>query len=335
MDPHALSEPTVAFPFGKVLVTGGAGFIGSRVCEQLLARSVEVVALDNLSVGLPLPQARDHLVPIEGDIRDSALLDRIFATHRPDVVLHLAAVHHIPTCEREPRLACDVNVVGTQSVLDALEKSACRGIVMASSGAVYAWQDGPLLEDVSLLGATDVYSTTKLSNEYQLKAWSARRDRPSRVGRLFNTIGPNDPNGHLIPDILDQMTAGTGDAVVRLGNVKPRRDYVFVEDAAAAFIALLAGLEGGKPFDAYNISRGEEFAVSDIVASMGRLLGIEVSIESDPSRFRKIDRLSQLGDTAKMTNEIGWRAAVDLELALSRIVADKGFALAAAYHPSA
>ncbi|WP_156680257.1 NAD-dependent epimerase/dehydratase family protein [Sphingomonas profundi] len=312
------------FPYAKVLVTGGAGFIGSRVVPRLEALGVRQVVVDNLYVNLPLPDARDGVVPIEADIRDGAAMRAIIAEHKPEAILHLAAVHHIPTCEREPHLAFDVNVMGTQTLLDAASEGGIRDIVFTSSGAVYQWKDGPLTEAATPIGATDVYSITKLSGEYQVAGWAGRTGGRAHIGRLFNTIGTGDPNGHLIPDLLSQLTAGEGPVTVKLGNTKPKRDYIHTDDVADAFVALLAGLKRGPDVDYFNICTGKELSVAELVQLMGDLLRVDVTIESDPTRFRKIDRLQQLGAPEKILAERGWQAQIPVRQALARIIRDLG-----------
>lgn len=313
---------TLPVPRPVVLVTGAAGFIGSRTTALLGEAGFQIVAVDDLSVGLPLPAASDWLTPVEADIRDRATMAALFAEHRPIALVHLAAVHHIPTCERRPELAMDVNVMGTQSLLDAAEASGTRAVVFASSGAVYDWTEGPLVEDVAPLRPHDVYSITKLSNEYQLAVWAKRTGAKVGVARLFNTIGSNDPNGHLIPDILDQIGTGTETATVRLGNTAPRRDYIYVEDVAAALVAILGGVADGLAFEVFNVCTGEELSVADLVALIGDIVGVEVAIEVDPARVRKVDRVQQLGDPGKMRERFGWTAAWTAREALERIVTD-------------
>jgi UDP-glucose 4-epimerase len=316
------------FPFGIVLVTGAAGFVGSRACAILRKLGVKVIAVDNLYVGLPLPKSDEMITSIEADIRDRETLRAIFKDHSPQAVLHLAAVHHIPTCEREPSLAFDTNIMGTQCLLEAIEASDCMGIVMASSGAVYDWSDGMLLEATSPLRACDVYATSKLTNEYQLETWTHRKDRRAHAGRLFNTIGTNDPNGHLIPDIITQLSkSSSGNCTIKLGNTKPKRDYIFVDDAAAGFVNILGGIPKGDAFETFNLSRGEEFSVAELVDLIGTLMGVDVTIEPDPSRFRKVDRLSQLGDPSKMEKRFGWRARYALRDALAKILSEAGYSV--------
>jgi len=332
-DVHVSFQPPKP-PFDLVLVTGAAGFIGSRVVRLLSELGCRMIAIDSGYVGLPLPAASEHVVPITADIRDRQAMKQIFVDHLPDAVLHLAAVHHIPTCERNPHLAFDVNVMGTQSLLDAAEIAGTGNIVMASSGAVYAWDSGPLVEDKTPTGASDVYSITKLTNEYQIKGWAERVGARAHLVRLFNTIGNGDPNGHLIPDILTQIMGGDDRPAVHLGNTKPKRDYIYVDDVASGFVSALAHIMDGPPVDVFNLCTGQELSVAELVHLMGDILGKDITIQSEPSRFRKVDRLQQLGNPAKLQRKTGWKAAWDTRAALTAIVAGLGHLPAASLHDS-
>ena len=302
-----------------VLVTGAAGFIGSRATAMLARSGVHVIALDNLYVGLPLPESSEHVLPVKLDIRDRDGMAALMATHRPDAVMHLAAVHHIPTCERDPALAFDVNVMGTQSVLDAAHAAGTRDVLLASSGAVYDWLDGPLDETATPLRAKDVYSITKLANEQQVIGWAERTGSRAHVARLFNVIGTGDPNGHLIPDIMAQIGDGAS-ARVRLGNTAPRRDYIHVDDVASGLVTMLGGMVGGADTDIFNLCSGADLSVAELVGLMGDIMGVQVTIQSDPARIRKVDRLSQLGLPAKMAERYGWRAQWTTRAALAQII---------------
>lgn len=311
--------------YDRVVVTGAAGFIGSRVTALLGRLGVDVVAIDNLSVGLPLPAAAPGLVPIEADIRNRDDMAAIFARHRPQAVLHLAAVHHIPTCEAKPWLAFEVNVMGTQSVLEAAEAHGTNDVLLASSGAVYDWTAGALVEDSAPLKPSDVYSITKLNNEYQLAGWAARKGTRGLAARLFNTIGTGDPNGHLIPDVLQQLGKGGGHATIALGNTAPRRDYIHVDDVASALVTLLGAMPTAAPFEAFNVCTGRDLSVAELVGTMAELMGVNVSIERDPARIRKVDRLEQLGSPIKTANRTGWTAQWDARCALAQIMTATGY----------
>ncbi|MER8457446.1 NAD-dependent epimerase/dehydratase family protein [Mesorhizobium sp. M0027] len=124
----------------RVLVTGGAGFIGWRCARNLAKDGARVLIADNLSVGMPMPDM-DGCETREIDIRDKSGMVELTEGFKPDTIIHLAAIHHIPTCERQRAYALDVNVVGTEIVLDAAEKAGVGTVVLASSGAVYDWVD--------------------------------------------------------------------------------------------------------------------------------------------------------------------------------------------------
>ncbi len=305
--------------FDRVLVTGGAGFVGHRVTRLLQSRGTAVAVIDNLLSRLPLPAQTALVQPYQADIRDAGRLQAILAEFRPQAIIHLAAIHHIPTCEKNPREAMDVNIVGTQTVLDAAEASGVKHIVIASSSAVYDWWETALIEDETPLRASDVYSIGKITNEQQLKVWAERSGGRGGITRIFNVIGHDDPNGHIIPDILAQLDLGT--ATIGLGNTAPKRDYTHADDTARGVVALLDHLEVGAAVEAYNLSRGEEHSVADLVAAMGRCFGRTITIEHDPARVRRVDRLHLLGDTTKAKRVLGWQADISFDQALADILA--------------
>jgi len=322
---EALTSGIRPFPFTKVMVTGGAGFIGSRVVSMLTSMKVQQVVVDNLYVGIPLPEAGPYVIPVNADIRDAEAMNTLMREHRPEAILHLAAVHHIPTCEANPALALDVNITGTQVVLDAAAAAGVSNFVFTSSGAVYQWLDGFLLEEETPTGWSDVYSLTKLSGEYLVRNWANRTGSRAHIGRLFNTIGTGDPNGHLIPDLMQQLGGGSSAVTVKLGNTKPKRDYIHVEDVARAFIALMGGIAEGEPVEAFNICSGNELSVAELVELTADVLGVGVTIEIDPQRIRKIDRLQQLGSPAKIGARRNWKATKPVRTALIEIMDDLGY----------
>lgn len=306
----------------RLAVSGAAGFIGSRLVRQALAAGHRVLGLDNLSLGQPPLAPEVGLEFVVMDIRDGARLQEVLGAFAPDAVAHLAAVHHIPTCEARPAYALDVNVVGTQLMLDAIQAIGCARLVFTSTGAVYDWLDGPLGEDATPTSAQDVYSVSKLTNESQIRLWQGRTGGAALVARLFNTIGPGDRNAHLIPDLLVQLRApgGGGPVVVRLGNTSTRRDYVFVDDVAAALLRMAEATElGGRQL--INVGTGVEYGVLDIVEHLGALVGMRVQVEIDPTRVRRVDRLHQCADVRRAAALLGWKAACDLNESLRRIVA--------------
>jgi len=305
----------------RFLVTGGAGFIGHRTVSALLAAdpAAEVAVLDNLSVGMPMPGCRDRLALFEADIRDRGRVDQVFTEFRPDSVIHLAAVHHIPTCERERAYSLDVNVVGTETVLQAAEAQGITRVILASSGAVFDWCDGPLSEDDTPLKPRDNYSVAKLTNEHQLAFWVERTGGFARTARIFNTIGHDDPNGHLVPDIISQIPRGQMTAVISLGNLNPRRDYIHADDTARALCAI-ARETGPQGIDVFNVASGLDASVADLVSLLGQIMGVSIEVREDAARKRRVDRPSQLAATGKIERRLGFKTSKSLRIALEDIV---------------
>jgi UDP-glucose 4-epimerase len=312
----------------RILVTGGAGFIGYRVANCLLASSptTKVAILDNLSVGMPMPGPRDRLNCYQADIRDVAEVGKNLNDFKPDTVVHLAAVHHIPTCEKQRAYSLDVNVIGTENLLAEMEKVGVSRFVLASSGAVYDWQNGPLSEDSSPLRPADNYALAKFSNEKQAAFWAARNDATMRIARIFNTIGHDDPNAHLIPDIISQIPINAKQASIALGNTSPRRDYIHADDTARGIAALTLD-ERVKPIDICNVATGVDFSVGELVELLGNVMGITITITADETRKRRIDRPSQLGDVRKLNSELGIVPQKSLRMALEDIVKHSGRSL--------
>lgn len=305
----------------RLLVTGGAGMIGRRLTRQWHEAGGEVAVLDNLSSGLPMPD--QATLAVCADLGDGDTLAALLNDFRPDAIVHLAAVHHIPTCENQRAHCLDVNVVGTERLLAAAEQAQVARVVIASSGAVYAWQERPLAELTSPLAPCDNYALSKYSNEQQLRFWAERGRRVGRAARIFNAIGHDDPNGHLIPEVLAQLRT-TRDGRVRLGNLSPRRDYLHADDIARGLIAVLNDPRSDVPFDTFNICSGVEHSVEQLVLQLGLILDIQVQVEVDPARQRRVDRPSQLGDPARMLQLLGWQPDLPFADALRRVVFPDG-----------
>jgi UDP-glucose 4-epimerase len=303
----------------RALVTGGCGFIGAALCRRLTEAGDEVVALDDLSVGSAV--AIDERVRVVvADVRDPAV-EQVVADERPQVVFHLAAIHYIPTCEQDPAGAVAVNVEGTQRVLDASAAAGAEAVVIASSGAVYAPRPDPHRED-SELGPTDVYGHTKLWTEQLTDLFHQRTGIPVAVARLFNVFGPGETNPHLIPTILRQAEAG---GEVRLGNLSTRRNYVFVEDAAEALMALGSLARRSSQLVA-NVGGSRDYDGAQVLEGIARVLGRELTIRTDEARLRRSDRPRLAADCSWAEEHLGWRPQTTLEEGL-RAAAERPLAV--------
>ena len=286
----------------KVLITGGAGFIGSALSKHLQEEGHEVFVLDNLSFGKRALAGVPDDRFFNADIRDRAAAQKVLDETRPNIVLHLAAIHFIPYCNQHPAEAADININGTINVLESAgTKGSVEQVFVASTAAVYPIADGAMVEEHAL-GPMDIYGTTKLATEKIASEFHLRTRMPVIVGRFFNAFGPNETNPHLFPEIQRQVLGGA--RTLKLGNLDPKRDYIHTEDMSRAMSALLG--KGMNGYNTFNIGRGIEYSVRDIVAAFERALGEKLSIEVDPARVRKVERMHLLADVRKLKQATGW-----------------------------
>jgi UDP-glucose 4-epimerase len=293
-----------------VLLTGAAGLIG-RVSARLLDEGGhEVLATDLLP-----PPADSHGLPWRRlDVRQGEQVRATLAAFAPDAVVHLAARHFIPWCERFPAATLKTNVVGFQNVIEGVPRAGTRKLVFASSAAVYGPSSRPLAE-TSALGPDDVYGTSKVMGEQLLALARARRTGfDAVVLRLFNTIGPGDANPHLVPRLLAELRGG-GEQV-RLGNLQSVRDFIYVEDVARAIVAAVETELPG--LTSINVGSGRGRSVEEVVRAIEELVGHALRIVSVPARRRTVDRPFLVADIARARALLGWEPAVSFAEGLAR-----------------
>jgi UDP-glucose 4-epimerase len=308
-----------------VFVTGAAGFIGSALCRHLLTLGHRVVGYDDLSRGRRefLPDGV-HLV--HGDIRDGDRLRAAVAEAKPESLVHLAAMHFIPDCIARPKETMEVNVEGTRRVLDSCRESQVRHVVFASSAAVYAPVDDSCVEDSTPLGPLEVYGESKIAGEELVRAFQDETGVPAAILRLFNAVGRNETNPHVVPHIFESLKRSDA---VRLGNVAPRRDYIDTRDVAEAIVAA-AGRSSG--LDVFNVGTGRAYSVSDLLERLRRILGRPITVVQEPVRVRANERMTLLADIERIRRETGWTPRLSLDDALRNLVAAYG--LQAQPHPA-
>ncbi len=289
----------------KVLITGGAGFIGSALSRHLQNAGHDVFVLDNLSFGRrELAGVTDDRF-FQVDILDKKATKQVVEAVRPAWVLHLAAIHFIPYCNQHPFESANINLQGTAHVLDACaEVASVEQVFFASTAAVYPIADVAVAEEHGT-GPLDIYGLSKLMGERLCAEFHARCSKPTVIGRFFNAFGPNETNPHLIPEIQKQVNAGV--RAIALGNVEPKRDFIHTTDMSRAMSMLLSKELGG--IETFNIGRGIEYSVREIVEAFSRQLGEELVIETDPARVRKTDRMHLLADVSKLKHMTGWEPA--------------------------
>ncbi|MFQ5889829.1 MAG: NAD-dependent epimerase/dehydratase family protein [Gemmatimonadota bacterium] len=301
------------------LVTGAAGFIGSAVTRLLSDAGRRAVALDNLECGSTrnLPASWPESDFLECDVLETGRLAELMRARRVESVVHLAALSFIPECDADPGRVIRVNVEGTESVLEAAVQNSVRNVFFASSAAVYAPSPIPHDEE-DPVGPDDIYGHTKLFGEQLVALWSRRTGGRAVIGRFSNVFGPRETIPHVISHILSSMRSSDS---IRLGNLAPVRDYVFVDDVARAVLASLDAVGSG--VSVFNVSSGEGASVVDLLRILSELTGRSLEPVVESARVRNVDRPRLILSNAKLKAEAAWRPQLSLPEGLRRLLADE------------
>lgn len=274
-----------------VLVTGGAGYIGSYLVDELISAGLKVVVVDDLrrAGDRNIAHCLDRVKLAVVDIVNVDQLALVFKEYNPETVFHIAALHFIPYCNTHPNETIRVNTLGTQKVVDCCARFGVQNIFYASTAAVYAPAIEPHRES-SELGPCDIYGVTKLDGERIIEQMKPSPDRIVRIGRYFNAVGLRETNPHIVPEIYDQLTASPKDvAQLKLGDTTPLRDYIHARDLASASIqSLLCNRD--LTSDVLNIGSGQTWSVDDLIQKISEITGIQIEVIRDPARVRVNDR---------------------------------------------
>ncbi|MBF0332436.1 MAG: UDP-glucose 4-epimerase GalE [Alphaproteobacteria bacterium] len=312
-----------------VLVTGGAGFVGSQTCKALAARGWRPVVYDDLSNG---HEWAVQWGPLErGDIRDRARLAEVLARHRPVAVLHFAALIEAGESVKDPARFWEVNVGGSLALLAAMREAGLGELVFSSTAAVYGDPRRLPIPEGHALDPVSPYGRGKLAVERVLADYAAAYGLRWTALRYFNAAGA-DPDGllgeahrpetHLIPLAL-QAAAGRRAEIAVFGDDWDTpdgtclRDYVHVVDLAEAHLLALDRLAGGGDSAAFNLGNGEGFSVRQVIDTASRVTGRPVPQRQAPRRPGDPARL--IADAALARRELGWRPA---RPALDDMIAD-------------
>jgi UDP-glucose 4-epimerase len=300
-----------------VLVTGGAGYIGSHAVKALRARGETVVVYDNFSQGHRAAAAGASAV-VEGDIHDTARLTQAIASHKVDAIMHFAAWLSVGDSVKDPAGYYRNNVVGALSVLDAAVGSGVRNLVFSSTCAIFGLvETTPIHEDLPKR-PINTYGETKLAIEYALPHYEKAYGLRTIALRYFNAAGA-DPEGelgedhapelHVIPRAID-AALGRGSFSV-FGDDYPTpdgtclRDYVHVSDLASAHMLAIDSLRKGAPSNAYNLGNGRPTSVREVMSSVERVTGKRVPYDLGPRREGDPAILFASSERAKQ--DLGWK----------------------------
>lgn len=317
-----------------VLVTGGAGFIGSHTVVELLEAGYEVVIIDNFSNSSPLVLSRIEEITgkrpllIEGDIRDRALLDDVFKQHEIDAVVHFAGLKAVGESVQKPLEYYDNNVSGSVVLFEAMRDAGVKRLVFSSSATVYGDpEEIPISENCPIGVPTNPYGMSKLMVERILQDLVvAEADFSVALLRYFNPIGAHEsgligenPSGipnNLLPYVT-QVAIGKLEKLSVFGSDYPTvdgtgvRDYIHVVDLAKGHLAALDYLKGAVGCHVWNLGTGQGYSVLQIIEAFEKATGVSVPYKLVERRAGDIAEC--WSNPAKAKDELGWEAAYGLE----------------------
>ena len=304
----------------RVLVTGGAGYIGSHVVKLLSKKGIDVIVYDNFSTGNR--DLRFSTKVIEGDILDFERLCSAFSDYKPDTIMHFAAKIVVPESVNFPLMYYNNNVVGTLNVLSAMKECNINNFIFSSTAAVYGNQNCPVVETMPL-APINPYGRSKAIVEEVLQDCSIAEGLKYIALRYFNVAGA-DPEGelgetkkdatHLITTCV-RTAVGKRDKITIFGTDYPTpdgtciRDYIHVMDLANAHLLALDYLLSGGESDVFNCGYGEGFSVLDIVNATKNVTGVNFKVEY--AKRREGDSPKLIADVTKIKRVLGWKPKYD------------------------
>jgi UDP-glucose 4-epimerase len=302
----------------KILVCGGAGYIGSHMVRELVEKGYDVVVLDNFSTGhagAVHPQA----ALVEGDIRDKKVLRNVFKEHAVDCVMHFCANSQVGESMELPLKYYHNNVYGTMCLLEVMREFQVNKFVFSSTAAVYGEPEELPITEETAKNPTNTYGETKLTVEKMLKWVDQAHGVKSVIFRYFNAAGAHpsgeigedhDPESHLIPLII-QAALGQREKISIFGEDYPTpdgsciRDYIHIMDIAAAHILGMEQLLSGAESDVYNLGNGSGFSVKEVIEKVKQLTGREFPVEI--AERRGGDPATLIASSEKAQQKLGWK----------------------------
>jgi nucleoside-diphosphate-sugar epimerase len=301
----------------RALVTGGAGFIGSHIVEELLRGGASVRVLDNFSSGKRenLAAFRGDLEILEGDLRDAEVIKA--ATRDVNLVFHLAAFVSVPQSMAEPEACFAINVGGTVTLLEAARRAGVRKVVLSSSTAVYGNPDKFPTDEETALRPVSPYALSKQVNELYARLYTQTFNLPVTALRYFNVYGPRQrPDSDYAAAIsIFTRRLVNGEPITIYGDGKQSRDFIFVKDVVRAN---LMAAESNAAGEAFNICTGRETSLLDLLEELSELSPRPPEVRFDAPRPGDIYR--SYGNPEKAAVKLGFRAQTTLANGLAQTV---------------
>ncbi|MBK9710047.1 MAG: GDP-mannose 4,6-dehydratase [Kouleothrix sp.] len=305
----------------RYLVTGGAGFVGSHLVDRLLARGDEVVCVDNFNDYYSPARKRKNIAGalehpgytlVEGDFRDTAAMEQVFAAYRPERVAHIGAMAGPRPSVERPLLYEEVNVRGTVNLLELSRRHDVRGFVLASTSSVYGQAPTPWSEDLATDRPLSPYAATKKAAEVLSYTFHYLHKLPTRVVRFFTVYGPRG-RPDMTPYLFVDAMVNNRPITLFDGGQGVYRDWTYVDDIVAGVVA---ALDCDLPFEILNLGNSSPVQLCDFIALLERVTGLTAIIDAKP--LPAADPPITYANVDKARRLLGFQPATSLELGLER-----------------
>ena len=291
-----------------VLVTGGAGFLGSEVVTQLSELGARVTVLDNLSSGkTDYVEGLKNVILIVGDVCDQRSVEKVM--DKKDFIVHMSALPFIPDSYYHPEEFFKTNVMGTINIVrHSMATGKIKNFVHVSSSEVYGTAKYTPMDEKHPTLPHSTYAVSKLSADRAVYTMHKEHGFPAVIIRPFNCYGPHVTQPYIVPEVAIQLVNGK-DAIM-LGNTETERDLCFVTDTARGIVAAL--ISDNAAGETINLGSGTSIRIKDLLDQMARILGKSVEVKTDPSRFRPYDVQTLICDNRRALTLLDWQPQVSL-----------------------
>lgn len=300
-----------------VLVTGGAGFIGSTIVRELLKENANVIVYDNMLIGdeRNLQEIKNSIKIIIGDIRDKNFRN-VLLKNNVEFVFNLAAEPYIPHCYERPSQFFEINANGAMNVILACKDADVKRVIQYSTSEVYGTAKYVPMDEHHPLNPMSTYAVSKLSADRLCFTLFREQKVPIITLRQFNAYGPRETQPYVIPEIISQLAKSNK---LNLGNIAARRDFTYVEDAARAAIGLVKNKKAEG--EVFNSGFGFDYSIEEIANMIGEIMGHDkIEIIVDKARLRPMDVNRLHCNYFKLHQLTGWKPKTSIEDGLRKTV---------------
>jgi GDP-4-dehydro-6-deoxy-D-mannose reductase len=298
----------------RFLITGANGFVGNHFIEDCLYSFPEDAhyfgwGLEGFGI------ENDRVSWDKVDLRDSNSIDQAVQRAKPTIVVHLAAISHVPTSYENPELVWDINLLGTLRLLEALKRHSPEAIVLiVSSSEIYgrSFNTGIALDEKALLAPRNPYAVSKSAADLLAGQYSETGMKIFRL-RPFNHVGPGQSSDFVVSAFASQIAEienGQREPIINVGNLEAKRDFLHVKDVVRAYLQVIQNADQLLPGEIFNVCSGIPRAISDVLRDLLSMSSIDISIQQDESRMRPSDTPFAIGSAESIKSRLGWHPKI-------------------------